>query len=1087
MGTLVFNMHAEDPGQVRLQVLGPLRAWRDDAELDIGPRQQEYLLALLLARVGRPTSVSELIDLLWGDDVPRSAINILQKYVGAIRRLLEPTLAARESGAFVQRRGGGYILSAVPGAIDLVDFRLHVERARGHLAAGRLDSASDDFVHALALWHGPAGDGLSHSMTAAPLFAGLDNEFFDACVSAAELAGTQGHSDRVVQPLRLAAWMAPLNEPVQASLVDALSASGRQAEALSVLEGVRTRLADELGVSPGHSLRDAHTRALGPAAQTSMTASSSAPTSSAAAPLSPHPRSPSVAETVGVSGLLGRAEELAMLTQSLERVTRDEASLVMVEGEPGAGKTSLLEEFSKVAAQRQAAVAWGRCLSHEGIPALWPWTQVLAELRRDQSADIQAAAGVGELGRLLEPGDDSMLGGAVLPDSGAQFRLFEQAVALIARASIERPLVVVIDDMQWADRASLQMFKHVASQQPRHVLLAGILRDRAPRPGLDLGRTLAAVGRLSHHQRVHLGPLQPAEVAELVRRETGRAPTPAIARSIQARTEGNPFFVRELARLLADGDHADPSVADRGVPSTVRDIVRDRMSTLDDATRVVVQRAALMGREVDLRLLARASGLDVEACISLLEPADALGLLTASGTPFNLSFAHDLVRESVIQSTSQLELGRFHLQIAGALETAPFRDESSDERLAHHLVLAGPLADAERTTTALLRAGHRAISRSAFDSSVIHLEAAASISRDAGLLDLELSALSQLVAVIGMQSGYMGNADSTSALLERAEAVARTLGRERAAADFLFTHWAGHSQAIKLDRSGDLARRLLTEGERSDDPVIQAYGRHAWGIHQWDVGNIGDAYKFLSESNAVVRRRSNSWDDEPLRHDLQLLSPAMLALNTVLHGKLTQGRALFGSIEVDAGDHSYDVTVWSSFAVTAAALMSDTAWAARAAERGIAADPEHAFVFLGAYQRLGRCWSRAMTDTHADRAITEAESLIDSHLREPSRSGLTTWLALLAEMFLVRGRHSEAEDSLDRAFDSIDTYGQRYAEGFVRLMQARLMHATGTPTPRVRMVAEEARALAHAREAHLFASQATDFIARLQDPRGCYV
>ena len=90
-------------------------------------------------------------------------------------------------------------------------------------------------------------------------------------------------------------------------------------------------------------------------------------------------------------------------------------------------------------------------------------------------------------------------------------------------------------------------------------------------------------------------------------------------------------------------------------------------------------------------------------------------------------------------------------------------------------------------------------------------------------------------------------------------------------------------------------------------------------------------------------------------------------------------------------------------------------------------------------------------------------------------------------MFLDRGRHSEAEDSLDRAFDSIDTYGQRYAEGFVRLMQARWMHATGTPTPRVRMVAEEARALAHAREAHLFASQATDFIARLQDPRGCYV
>ncbi len=269
--------------------------------------------------------------------------------------------------------------------------------------------------------------------------------------------------------------------------------------------------------------------------------------------------------------------------------------------------------------------------------------------------------------------------------------------------------------------------------------------------------------------------------------------------------------------------------------------------------------------------------------------------------------------------------------------------------------------------------------------------------------------------------------------------------------------------------------------------MVRAYGRHAWGIHQWDVGNVGDAYRFLSESNAVVSKRSNSWDDEPLRHDLQLLSPAMLALNTVLHGKVDQGRALFGSIETDAGEHSYDVTVWSSFAVTAAALMSDTHWAARAADRGIAADPEHAYVFLGAYQRLGRCWSRAVTGMDADQAIAEAEALIDSHLREPSRSGLTTWLALLAEMYLVCGRHAAAENALDRAFDSIDSHGQRYAEGFVRLMQARLMHATGTPTSRVRMIAEEAQALARGREAHLFERQATDFIARLQDSRGRYV
>ena len=105
----------------------------------------------------------------------------------------------------------------------------------------------------------------------------------------------------------------------------------------------------------------------------------------------------------------------------------------------------------------------------------------------------------------------------MLPDSGAQFRLFEQAVALIARASIERPLVVVIDDMQWADRASLQMFKHVASQQPRHVLLAGILRDRAPRPGSTWGGRWRRSDAFPTTSGSTLGPLQPAEVAELVR------------------------------------------------------------------------------------------------------------------------------------------------------------------------------------------------------------------------------------------------------------------------------------------------------------------------------------------------------------------------------------------------------------------------------------------------------------------------------------------------------------------------------------------------------------------------------------------
>ncbi|WP_410173472.1 AfsR/SARP family transcriptional regulator, partial [Frankia nepalensis] len=251
-------------GQLRLRILGPLRIWRDGVELDAGPRQQAYLLALLLVRAGRPISMSELIDLIWGDDVPASALNILQKYIGTLRRLLEPALPARETGSYLQRRGSGYLFASSPGMLDVVSFRELVDEAGTRLAEQRLDAAFDRYARALELWHGPAGDGLPHGSTAVSLFAALNEEFFGACVTAAELAVMRGQAERVLAPLRLAAAMAPLNEAVQASLLASLAAVGRQAEALAVFGTVRARLAEELGVDPGPVLRAAHLRILSP-------------------------------------------------------------------------------------------------------------------------------------------------------------------------------------------------------------------------------------------------------------------------------------------------------------------------------------------------------------------------------------------------------------------------------------------------------------------------------------------------------------------------------------------------------------------------------------------------------------------------------------------------------------------------------------------------------------------------------------------------------------------------------------------------------------------------------------------------------
>ena len=1060
-------------GRLTFQLLGPLRVWCDGVDLDAGPRQQAYLLALLLARDGQPVSTSELIDMMWDADVPSSALNIVQKYVGSVRRLLEPSLPARGTGSYLHRRGPGYVFAAAPGSLDLTVFRERVKQGRAALAQEG-GGALRYYVEALELWRGPAGDGFEHGPTAVPVFASINDEFFAACAEAAEVAVSEGLPKRVLQPLRLAAWMAPLHESVQASLMTVLCATGQQAEALSVFESVRERLAEELGVDPGPTLRAAHRHVLTqPALLTPPAAIQFA--DSAAALFTRRGPIPEPAGSRGY-GLVGRVEELAVMRRAVDGVMAGSADLVVVEGEPGVGKTRLLAEVGSEAERHGALVIWGRCLDGDGAPAMWPWVQVVGALIDDETMSAPQIGQSAELARFLGPAPEDLVG-PVLPDVGAQFRLFEQVVSLVGRVAARRRVMLVVDDLHWADGASLHMFSHLAKRLPGGTLLAGTLRDRAPAPGPELQLTLAAVARLSWHRRIRLGPLEPEDVAELVSRETGRLPSDGLARGIQARTEGNPFFVRELARLLVhEGMSTSDAAARAGVPSTVRDIVRDRLANLDDDARGLVRLAALMSREVDLALLARALGSDLPECLGRLEPLEAVGLLESdSELPLSWRFSHDLVRESVVRSIPTSVASQLHLRIADALEQSQVDGEATVEQLAHHLCAAGPLAEPSRAASAMVRAGRRAASKSALEAAAKHLDTAARVARSAGLAELELASLSELIAVVGMQSGYVGSA---AGLLERAEHVARALGREREAADFLYSRYAAHSQGIQLRESGALAHRLLTQGDTSDDPVLRLYGRHAWGIHQWDLGNVGEAHRYLSESNSMILAQRH---DEPLRHDLQLLSPVMLALNTALHGRAEEARAQFDSIEADAVDDPYAITVWAAFAVTAAALSGDPAWARYAAQRGVDADPEPSFVFLGAYQRLAHCWARAVTGDNPAAAAAEARGLIDTALHDPPRSGLATWHALLAEMYLAGGNLTDAATSLDRAANLLDTYGQRYPEGFVLLLRARLMQAGDASTDEVRAALERARDVSSKFEAYLFSQQADRLLEDLLD------
>jgi DNA-binding SARP family transcriptional activator len=249
---------------LRVRILGPLRLWRDGVEVDPGPRQQARLLALLLTRTGRTIGKPELIHLLWGDAPPTSALNVVHKYVGGLRRILEPALAPREHGSYLHSRGYGYLVTTGPDELDLASFRVLTRAASIARASGDDDAALDTYVDALGLWHGSTAESLMPDACAAPVAAALDEEFLRTCDAAAEVALALGRTDRVLPALDLAASLAPLRETTHAHLVTALGAQGRRADALAAFLTIRTRLADDLGIDPGPELRAAHRRVLDP-------------------------------------------------------------------------------------------------------------------------------------------------------------------------------------------------------------------------------------------------------------------------------------------------------------------------------------------------------------------------------------------------------------------------------------------------------------------------------------------------------------------------------------------------------------------------------------------------------------------------------------------------------------------------------------------------------------------------------------------------------------------------------------------------------------------------------------------------------
>lgn len=243
---------------VRFQILGPVRMWRDGEEMDLGPRQRRTMLALLLARAPQTASLSELVELLWEQEPPAHAVNLVHRHVGRLRRQCEPGLPNRASGRFLVPRGGGYGMAVDADSLDLLAFRSLAERAAGE----QPDRALKLYAEALSWWKGPVAADLDPIHRAHPAFTAIEREY-SAVVEAFARASLSLRQTRVaLAALEEAADRHPYDEAVQAWLLLILAASGRQGDAVARYERVRHRLREELGIDPGAELRQAYEQVL---------------------------------------------------------------------------------------------------------------------------------------------------------------------------------------------------------------------------------------------------------------------------------------------------------------------------------------------------------------------------------------------------------------------------------------------------------------------------------------------------------------------------------------------------------------------------------------------------------------------------------------------------------------------------------------------------------------------------------------------------------------------------------------------------------------------------------------------------------
>ena len=562
---------------------------------------------------------------------------------------------------------------------------------------------------------------------------------------------------------------------------------------------------------------------------------------------------------------VGREEELEELKASLEAVLAGSGMFVLLGGEPGIGKPRLAEELARQARSRGFRVWRGRCYGTESAPPYVPFVEILRDYIEERPEDVlldelgdeapEIAKLVPELRRRIPIDGD----GVPLPPEQERYRLLEAVRRWLENLAHRRPVLLLIDDLQWAGPASCLLLRHLApSLTTAPILILATCREENLQSLDHVPAVLAEFGRLQLYRHITLAGLAVPALKEILSGMGSGDPPAGLVETIHNQTEGNPFFVTELVNhldaegmLFGSGGEWRPALPkdEREIPQSVRVVIQRRLSSLADATRRVLTVASVVGTDFTYDLLETSAEVASEELVDGLEEGIRMGMIQeAEGAAALFHFAHQLTRQTLYDDLSRLRRRRLHLRVGEAMEQmAPVEPA----QMAYHFVRAEGMAPAGKTRHYLTMAGDEASRTAAWEGAAAYYEQA--LERTAAV---EEQTRADLLRRLGDARSGSGDWEGAVTSWKEGMAAFKELGDNEAVG------WIGYSLRRlygargQFDEASEVVQRSLSALGDADSEIRSRLLAQA-GFIRSAFGETAEAERLMTRSMEIAQRLNN--------------------------------------------------------------------------------------------------------------------------------------------------------------------------------------------------------------------------------------